>query len=244
MSGGTLVVSRAVNNHKYYKERLENKGIKNVYVTDVEKDGLNSIINKMKPDLMIMGARFYQCSTPYMMGLIKKDFCNLNMAAVCYDEYPVELGVYFIVNGVNSYFNMFEGIEQFNLGFENILSGKVFISEIVQKRIAGREVSLIPAIEISQTKLEVIRCMCNGFTKEEIGHTLYLSPSTVGNYKEEIYRSLNVRNVFELIKTALRLNFITKDELVFCHKNNDLKPFRRKKTLGGKNVIKNKEWRN
>jgi len=74
MSGGTLVVSRAVNNHKYYKQRLESKGIKNVYVTDVDRDGLNSIIYEMKPDLMIMGARFYQCSTPYMMGMIKKNF--------------------------------------------------------------------------------------------------------------------------------------------------------------------------
>jgi len=244
MSGGTLVVSRAVNNHKYYKQRLESKGIKNVYVTDVEKDGLNSIIYEMKPDLMIMGARFYQCSTPYMMGMIKKDFPKLNMAAVCYDDYPVDLGMYFIVNGVKSYFNMFEGIEQFNLGFENILVGKIFISEIVKKRIALRKGNLIPAIKLSQSKLEVIRCMCNGFNKDEIADNLYLSPSTVGNYKEEIYRCLNVRNASELMKAALRLHLVTQDELVFCHRNHALKPYPKKKLTGGKNVIKNEKRRN
>ena len=224
MSGGTLVVSRAVNNHKYYKQRIEGKGIKNVYVTDVDRDGLNSIIYNMKPDLMIMGARFYQCSTPYMMGVIKKEFPKLNMAAVCYDDYPADLGMYFIVNGVNSYFNMFEGIDQFNLGFDKILSGKVFVSEVVKKRIAIRESNLIPAIKLSQTKLEIIRCICNGFNKDEIADTLYLSPSTVGNYKEEIYRSLNVRNNNELMKEALRLHLVTQDELVFCHRNHALKP--------------------
>jgi len=244
MSGGTLVVSRAVNNHNYYKQRIESKGIKNVYVTDVDRDGLNSIIYKMKPDLMIMGARFYQCSTPYMMGVIKKEFCNLNMAAVCYDDYPADLGMYFIVNGVNSYFNMFEGIDQFNLGFDKILSGKVFVSEIVQKRIAVRESNLIPAIKLSQTKLEVIRCVCNGFTKKEIAENLYLSPSTVENYREDIYRCLNVRNPEELFKTALRLNLVTQDELVFCHRNHALKPYPKKQITGGRNDFKNKERRN
>jgi len=238
MSGGTLVVSRAVNNHKYYKQRLESKGIKYVYVTDVDRDGLNSIICDMKPDLMIMGARFYQCSTPYMMGMIKKEFCNLNMAAVCYDDYPADLGMYFIANGVNSYFNMFEGIEQFNLGIENILKGNIFVSEIVKNRIAMREGNLIPAIKLSQTKLEVIRCICNGFTYDEIVDTLYISPSTVGNYKEEIYRSLNVRNNNELMKEALRLHLVTQDELVFCHKNFTLKPLpkKSKKSKRGKNA--------
>jgi len=238
MSGGTLVVSRAVNNHKYYKQRLESKGIKNVYVTDVDRDGLNSIIYEMKPDLMIMGARFYQFSTPYMMGMIKKEFCNLNMAAVCYDDYPADLGMYFIMNGVNSYFNMFEGIEQFNLGVENILKGNIYVSEIVKNRIALREGKLIPAIKLSQTKLEVIRCICNGFTNDEIVETLYIAPSTVGNYKEEIYRSLNVRNNNELMKEALRLHLVTQDELVFCHKNFTLKPLpkKSKKSNRGKNA--------
>jgi len=222
MSGGTLVVSRAVNNHTYYKQHLESKGVKNVYVTDVERDGLISIINKMKPDLMIMGARFYQCSTPYMMGMIKKEFCNLNMAAVCFDDYPADLGVCFIVNGINSYFNMFEGIEQFNLGVKNILEGKIFISEIVRKRIAVREGKLIPAVRLSQTKLEVIRCMCNGFNTEEISDILNIAESTVSNYKQEIYRCLNIRNYSELIKVALRLKLITEEELVFCHSNYSL----------------------
>jgi len=236
MSGGTLVVSRAVNNHKYYKQRLESKGIKNVYVTDVDRDGLNSIIYEMKPDLMIMGARFYQCSTPYMMGVINKEFPDLNMAAVCYDDYPTDLGMYFIVNGVNSYFNMFEGIEQFNLGIEYILKGKSFISEAVKKRIDMRKSLPFPAKKLVPNKLEVIRCICNGFQKREIADIMSISPSSVEAYREEIYRSLNVRNVDELFRAALRLNIITNDELVFCHKNFTTKPLPNKKTNRGKNA--------
>jgi len=225
MTGGVLVVTRAVNNHKYFKQRLESKGAKNVFVTDTEKDGLNSIIRSMKPDLMIMSARFYQCSTPYMMGEIKKEFPTLNMAAVCYDDYPADLGMYFIANGVKSYFNMFEGIEQFNLGIERILKGKTFVSEIVKKRIAMRKGVILPASKLSKTKIEVIRCICNGFQKKEISDNLYISTTTVQNYREDIYRSLNVRNGIELREAALELHLVTQEEIRFRHKYFTIKPF-------------------
>jgi len=67
---------------------------------------------------------------------------------------------------------------------------------------------------------------------------------TVGNYKEEIYRCLNVRNASELMKAALRLHLVTQDELVFCHRKHALKPYPNKQITGGKNVSKNKKGRN
>ena len=71
MKGGTLMISRAVKNHSYYKGRLEALGFSNVTLTALEKDGLNSLIRDLEPDLIMMGARFYECSTPYMMGELK-----------------------------------------------------------------------------------------------------------------------------------------------------------------------------
>jgi len=234
MTGGILAVSRAVNNHKYYKKRLEDMGIKNVVITAVDRDGLNFIINEMKPDLMIMDARFYQCSTPYMMGVINKEFPDLNMAAVCLDDYPADLGMYFILNGVNSYFNLYEGIEQFKLGIEYILKGKFFISELVKKRINMRKDFPSPAKILKQKKIEVIRCICNGFQKIEMADNLYLSTSTVEYYREEIYRCLNVRNINELLIAALMLHYVTEEELVFRHKYFTLKPLLIKSLRGKK----------
>ena len=63
---GILGVTRSVNNHTIYKKKLEELGFVNITVTSLEKDGLNSLIHKMKPGLLLMGARFYECSTPYM----------------------------------------------------------------------------------------------------------------------------------------------------------------------------------
>jgi DNA-binding NarL/FixJ family response regulator len=234
MTGGALVVSRSVINHNYYKQLIESKGIKNVRVTDVDKDGLNYIIGEMKPDLMIMGARFYQCSTPYMMGLINNDFPWLNMAAMCFDEYPADLGMYFILNGVKSYFNMFEGIEQFKAGFTKILEGKNYVSEVVKNRIEMRKTEPEPARELPQKHIEVLRCICNGFKKDEIADNLYLSPRTVENYRQEIYRCLNVNDIAELFRAALRLHFVTEEELIFCPRKFRLKPLPTKTNKRGK----------
>jgi DNA-binding NarL/FixJ family response regulator len=221
-------------NHNYYKQLLESKGRKNVRVTDADKDGLNFTIGEMKPDLMIVGARFYQCSTPYMMGLVIKDFPELNIAAMCFDEYPADLGMYFILNGVKSYFNMFEGIEQFKIGFASILEGKTFVSEVVDKRIEMRKAEPFPARELPQKHIEVLRCICNGFKKDEIADNLYLSERTVENYREEIYRCLNVTNTAQLFRAALRLRFVTEEELIFCSRKFTVKPLPNKRMRNDK----------
>jgi glycine/serine hydroxymethyltransferase len=67
MAGGTLVISRAVNNHAHYKKRFEALGFHDVTLTALEKDALNSLIRELKPSLIMMGARFYQCCTPFLM---------------------------------------------------------------------------------------------------------------------------------------------------------------------------------
>ena len=234
------MVSHSINNHKYFKQYLEGKGKKNVMVTDANKDGLNSIINDMVPDLLIMSARFYQCCTPYMMGLLKKKFHELNMAALCFDEYPADLGMYFIVNGVKSYFNMFEGIEQFNAGLAKILEGREFISEVVKERIKIRKDYPKAANKLPQKLVEVIRCICNGFKKYEIADNLWLSERTVENYREEIYRCLNVRNIAELYSAALELHFVTEEELVFRHRKFTVKPFPKKSKTKNEQRAKSK----
>ncbi len=230
MAGGALVLSRHEQNHRHYKSCLEKMYRGNVKVTSVDKDGLVSTITNMQPDLLIMGASFYQCCTPYRMLLLKKQFPDLNMAAISLGEYPADLGMYFILNGVTSYINMIENIEQFNKGLESIMNGKVVISEAVQRRIDKREgIALEPARQLPQKHIEVVRCICNGFQKYEIADTLYLSPRTVEAYREEIYRCLNVRNGEELFRAALRVKIVTEEELVFCHRDFKVKPFPIKK---------------
>ena len=224
MAGGTLVISRAINNHSYYKKRFEALGFYDVTLTALEKDALSSLICKIKPKLIIMGARFYQCCTPFLMGKLHKDFPKINTAAICIGEYPADLAMYFIINGIKSYITSFDGVDQFYKGIDEVRKGKDYISPAVMTRIDMRQDYIMPAREITGREMEVIRLICCGYMDLEIADTLHISRKTVDTHRRNIYTSLNVRNAVELIIAALTLKIISMDELHFFPKDYTLNP--------------------
>ncbi|MDR2898489.1 MAG: LuxR C-terminal-related transcriptional regulator [Spirochaetaceae bacterium] len=217
MSGGILAVSREVNNLSHYKKEMERLGFTNVHLTSLEKDALSFLIQELKPDALVMGSHFYQCSTPYMMGLLHREFPKLYLASASIGEYPPDLAMYFILNGVKCYVNIAEGVEEFYQGLEAIRNRRQFIPVSVQKRIDARKEYPDSARILTPITTEVLRCICNGFSKEDIADNLGISGRTVENHRKELYRSLNARNAVDLFVTALALGVVTQEELVFRH---------------------------
>jgi len=224
MAGGTLVISRDINNHPYYQKRLEALGFQNITMTALEKDALNSLIRTMKPNLLIMDARFYQCCTPFLMGELHQWFPKINMAAVSLGEYPADLAMYFVLNGIKSYVTSFDGFDQFYKNLTEISKGREFVSPAVIERIGLRREYPMPAGKITERHIEVIRLICNGFKDLEIGDVLHISRSTVDNHKTEIFTSLNVRNSNELIRAALMLGIVPPEDIYFYPKDFTVNP--------------------
>jgi DNA-binding NarL/FixJ family response regulator len=219
MAGGTLVISRQTTNHDYFIMKLSQVGYTNVYATDLDKDALSFHIRETKPDIVIMSSRFYQCSTPYMMGLLRREFPKLYFAAVSVCEYPLELAMYFIINGVNAYVCTVDGIKQFYEGIEAIRTREAYIPLSVQERLNLRKMYPSPALKLAPMRTEVLRCVCTGFRQDDIAETLAISRRTVNHHLEELHRSLNATNTAELIAAALEIGIITTEELVFRHRN-------------------------
>jgi DNA-binding NarL/FixJ family response regulator len=224
MNGGTLLLSRYVNLHSYYKKRLEELGFKDVTVSNAEKDALNSLVSEMRPSLVMVGFTFYDCCTPFMVGLLKKKFPDLNVSAVSVAPYPSELAMFFLANGCKSCVYYHDGREQFYRGIDCVRDGKVFISNSIQERLEMRREMPMPAEDLTRRHIEVIRLLCNGFTTLEIGGVLHISERTVNNHKADIYTALNVRNENELIRVAIYLDLINPKELVFYGGDYVLKP--------------------
>lgn len=234
MSGGTLMVSRAVHLHEHYKHRLEKLGFKDVTMTAADKDGLNMFINEIKPRLIIMGAGFYYSATPYMISRLLRQFPNINFATVSISEYPADLAMGFIINGVNSYVSYWDGADQFYRGLDCVRDGKMFISHSVQERIELRRELPEAAGNLTQREIEVVRLLCNGFKSTEIGDVLHISEPTVNNHKSAIYLKLNVRNENEIIRAALITEIVKLEELIFFGRDFELKPKTTMKTAAVK----------
>jgi DNA-binding NarL/FixJ family response regulator len=222
--GGVLMVSRATKLHSHIKGRLEVLGFQNVDITEEEKDSLNMVINEKNPHLILMGTRFYQCSTPYMMGELLRNFPKLNIAAVSICDYPADLAMYFIINGVKSYVNYLEGTDEFYRGLGRVREGKDYISPEVQEHIETRSELPKKAGLLTPREIEVIRLLANGFTSFEIADVLHISRRTVDTHKTDLYTLLNVRNENELIRVALFLGIIRENELVFFGGRYQLNP--------------------
>jgi DNA-binding NarL/FixJ family response regulator len=224
MSGGTLLISRAVNNHAYYRKRLHALGFYNVTVTDAEKNALYLLIREIKPSLILMSARFYHCCTPFLMGELHKTFPKIRMAAISLGEYPPDIAMYFIMNGITSYVSSFDGVEQFYKGIDEIVKGRDYISPQVLKQIELRRTEIQPAGILTERLKQVLRLVCCGFKDNEIADVLSISRNTVLNHKTNIFTSLNVRSPLELLRAALTIKIVSLEELYFYPKDYTVNP--------------------
>jgi DNA-binding NarL/FixJ family response regulator len=224
MAGGTLIVSRAVNLYQYFKKQAEAFGFDNVSVTGVEKDGLSMLIRETNPRVVLIGCKFYQCCTPFMLADLHKQFPKLNIAVVSVTDFPDDLAMYFIINGAKSYVNFFEGPEQFYRGLKEIRDGNKYVSPEVLRRIEVRGYDPIPTGILTDRQVEIIRLVANGYTGAEIADTLHISERSVDSRKSEIYTALNVRNENEVIRVAICLGIVKPEELHFFGRDYRLKP--------------------
>ena len=179
---------------------------------------------------MIIGSGFYKCATPYMMSLLHKQYKKLNIVAVSIYDYPADLAMKFILNGINSYVSYFDGSDCFYKGLDYVRNGENYISPSVQERIDIRQELPPPAGELSDRQIEVLRLLCNGFTSTEIAAELCVSNRTVDFHKKELNNNFGTRNENELIRVALYLKIIKEDELDFYGRNYVLAPRPKKKS--------------
>lgn len=215
MIGGVLVVSRQKKLYEYYKKRLMGLGYRDITFTSASKEALNTAINEVKPRLMIIGAGFYQCSTPFMIGLLLERFPHLNIAAVAILDYPADYMMDFITYGVKSALNKPDGIEQFDKGLETIRVGKNFISETVQERIDLRSEMPERPLLFSPQQFEIVKLICNCFNNLEIADLLGITDRTVYNQKNKIYAIMNVTNEVGILRAALTLGLVNQEDLIF-----------------------------
>jgi DNA-binding NarL/FixJ family response regulator len=224
MAGGTLIVSREINNQTFYKKRFEEIGFPNVTVTAKDKDALYFQIRDLKPDQLIMGARFYHCCTPFVMGELHQTFPKIKMLAVCLGEYPDAIAMYFILNGINSYITSFDGFDQFYQGLGEVAKGREWVSPGVVKQIDLRREYPDPAGIITERLLQVARLICCGFKERQIAELLSISRCTVARHRVEIYTTLNVNSSIELLRAALTLEMVRLEELYFYPRDLSVNP--------------------
>ena len=161
----------------------------------------------------------------------KNNFPKTKMAALSIGEYPADLAMYFIVNGIKSFVTSFDGIDEWYKGLEEVRRGREYIAPSVVERIDKRRDDIDPAGNITDHHKQIILLVCNGFKDEEIGEILSVTRRTITTHKTDIFTALNVRNSNELIRIALYLDMVKQDGMYFYPNDFTLNPLPEEKIM-------------
>jgi DNA-binding NarL/FixJ family response regulator len=215
VAGGTLIVSRATGLFPDLVRWAGNLGFPDVVATAEERDILNTVINDLKPRIVLVESSFYQAATPLRMGQLLKTFPKLNTAAVSLNEYPVSLAAWFIWYGVKSYVSLWEGYTEFIKGLGKVREGKSYISPQVQRML-----DLFPEwpktnIKASKRLMEILVLLCNGFMAESIGEELDIKRNSVYRHLNRLYNTFNVDCRDEMVSLAWQLGLVSEKDMRF-----------------------------
>jgi len=159
------------------------------------------------------------------------DIPDLNIAIVNMYDFPDKDAMLFIINGVNSYLNLFDGQTEFRKGIAKIKDGKKYVSPVINERIRLLKEYPEPVDLITLRQDEVLKLVCRGDSDIEIANTLNISIRTVHKHKENLYLIFNVSNPVKLFWAAVSCGRTRMDDSFYYPK----------KDLGNES-IKMKVW--
>jgi len=90
--------------------------------------------------------------------------------------------------------------EEMQQGFELILSGGKYIQEEIADKLKDKS----PETELTQRERQILHLIAGGYSNNEIGGRLSISPKTVDNHRTRIMAKLNVNSVAQLVAHALK----------------------------------------
>ena len=171
------------------------------------------LVQNMAPDVVIM-----DISMPDLNGID----ATQQILAVSPSTKVIALSMYsdkryvegMLSAGVSGYLVKSCAFDELVQAILAVISGKAYLSpniaDIVMKDYAGRltgegkeDVSL-PGRRLSSREREVLQLITEGYNSKQIADKLFISIKTVSTHRRNIMEKLNIDNIADLIKFALR----------------------------------------
>jgi len=120
----------------------------------------------------------------------------------------------FIEFGVNGYFLKTIQKDELVHAIRTIASGKDYFPSdvtktLIQKQSFTPDISQSPLLnELTRREIEIIKLVSKGFSNNEIGKELFISPRTADTHRTNIMRKLDLHNVAEIVRFAFQNKLI------------------------------------
>ena len=100
---------------------------------------------------------------------------------------------------------------------ETIRSGKIYLSPLLSEDITSDLIGYVnrggkpPGETLSNREKEVLTLLAGGKSSKEIADLLFISPRTVEHHRTRINKKLNIQNIVELVKYAIREGYTSQN---------------------------------
>ena len=184
--------------------------LKDIEIVGQTKDGLSTIdlVRELQPDLIVMDIGMPELNGIETTRSIKKDFPKIKVVALSMhsgDKYVREM----FRAGASGYLLKNCSFDELVKAIRIVMEDKTYISpeigDMIIKEYTNKtdEGSTVFSL-LSQREREVLQLLAEGKTTKQIGKALFISPKTVEGHRLRIMSKLNIDNVANLTKYAIR----------------------------------------
>ena len=167
------------------------------------------LIGETKPDLCVVDISLKDSNGLELIKDIKARYPEVKMlVSSAHDESLYAERV--LRAGATGFINKGEATERLVQGIRDVLAGQVVLSAAMTDRLLHRaardseELHVSPVATLSDRELEVFEMIGNGLITREIARRLGLSPKTIETHREHIKFKLNLKNINELVRHAVK----------------------------------------
>ena len=157
-----------------------------------------------KPDVVLMDLRMPDIGGVEATGAICGEFPNAHVLVLT--TYDGDENIYRALQaGARGYLLKDIPRDEFLNAVRAVHTGQYFVPPVVAARLAQR----VPALELSDREVEVLRLIVEGLSNKEIAVALSITESTVKNHVNSILAKLKVKDRTQAATTALRRGIVT-----------------------------------
>lgn len=171
-------------------------------------------LEKELPDILVTDIKLGGSMTGIeIAAIIKKDFPRLKilmLSANTEDHYVLRA----IKAGATGFLGKDCSKDEFIAAVHAVYNGETYFGENISQLIIDQYLrDAVHNIQnsdkpLSGREMEIVHYLCDGLSSREIGEKLFISSRTVESHKNNILQKLGLENTIELVKFAIRENWI------------------------------------
>jgi DNA-binding NarL/FixJ family response regulator len=167
------------------------------------------LIAEVKPDIAIVDITLASGSGIELIKNIKASQPNVAVLVLSmHDEMLYSERA--LRAGANGYIMKSEATQKVIQAVRTVLNGEMYIgpkvASLMAKKMAGgkADIAALPLEQLSDRELEVFQLLGRGFSTRQISEHLHVGFKTVQSYSARIKEKLNLANINELMREAIR----------------------------------------